>query len=257
MGIKPILFNTEMVRAIQDGRKSVTRRVVKLQPEAAFRYFHEANDGEWFWTTQNRDDDMMGWWPSYEHGIKPPYQPGDILYVQEAWKGLCSWVKGVACPRYGYAVKFKDGEEIEFYFDNADRAKKWQKYLDKPKWHWQSPYFMPREAARIFLRVTGVRVERLQQPFFDQGSTIFELQREGVDIGSQCRECIYTYGRPCCIDDESECGILDDVRDNFSCIWDSTINPADLDRYGWVANPWVWVVEFERCEKPMDFLTTK
>ena len=74
---------------------------------------------------------------------------------------------------------------------------------------------MPKEAARIFLRVTDVRVERLQ----DCGN--MQAKDEGCSCCSQ-----------------------------FARIWDSTIKPADLDRYGWAANPWVWVISFERCEKP-------
>ena len=74
-----------------------------------------------------------------------------------------------------------------------------------------------------------------------------------MDIGDDCRECISTYGRPCCIDlDEDsadECGLLDDVRGEFSGLWDSTIKPADRARLGWAANPWVWVIEFERISR--------
>lgn len=86
--IKPILFNTEMVRAIQNGTKTATRRVVKPQP--LLPYFHEV-DGEWFWTSNNTDDDMMAWWPSYETGLRPPYHPGDILYVRETWCKISDW----------------------------------------------------------------------------------------------------------------------------------------------------------------------
>ena len=124
---------------------------------------------------------------------------------------------------------------------------------------------MPKEAARIFLRVTDVRVERLHDSFTAQGTTIIALQNEGINIGDHCRQCIESYGYPCCNDldpelgfDEdtgedkgggSECGMLDGVRYDFSRLWDSTIKPADLPVYGWEGNPWVWVIEFEQISK--------
>lgn len=119
---------------------------------------------------------------------------------------------------------------------------------------WRPSIHMPKEAARIFLRVTNVRVERLQESFFCHGDTVRNLAAEGIDLGSQCRECVETYGNPCCIDDESECGVLDDIRDDFARLWDSTIprhpNKFKSYPYRWSDNPWVWVIKFERCEKP-------
>ncbi len=126
---------------------------------------------------------------------------------------------------------------------------------------WRPNENMPREAARIFLRVTDVRVERLMDSFTAQGSTIMALRDEGVDIGDHCRQCIENYGNPCCNDldpslepddngeDEnggSECGVLDEVRTIFFHLWNSTIPKKDLPLYGWNANPWVWVIEFEK-----------
>ena len=239
MTIKPILFNTDMVRAARNEQKTTTRRVMKPQPvEDELRVCHW-KDCHW----------MEGGSGFPSSGIEDyaPYHVGDILYVPEAWK--CRFAM-LYQDGLGYEVVFRDGKIVRFRFDDKKRAKKWAKYARKDDNHWQSPYFMPREAARIFLRVTGVRVERLQDTFFEQGSTIFALRSEGVDIGNQCQECIDSYRGPCCIDYESECGVLDDVRDEFACVWDSTIKPADRAAYGWAANPWVWVIEFERCEKP-------
>ena len=173
--IKPILFNTEMVRAILDGRKAVTRRVVKrpwyidedvLLPESGCCMHYGTHE---------------------THGM--PYvdsihRPGDILYVREPW------------------AEGADGFEYK-----AD-------HLDSDGWGWRPSIHMPREAARIFLRVTDVRVERLQdmQPY----DIAFEGFRKQKD---------------------------------FIALWDSTIKPADRALYGWDANPWVWVIVFERINR--------
>ena len=86
---------------------------------------------------------------------------------------------------------------------------------------------MPKEAARIWLKVTDVRVERLQ-----------EITPQGAwKEGARC-SCLHPV--PDCAGNKTA----------FVNIWNSTIKKADLDRYGWDANPYVWVISFERCEKP-------
>lgn len=217
---KPILFNTEMVRAIQDGTKTVTRRLVKpkyTNTEIVLR------NGKVFETVGT---------PATTAEIKSPYEVGDILYVRETW---CKYDEDHIIDGIRYAYKANATSESE-------RIRKEFGY----KWH--PSIHMPKEAARIFLRVADVRMERLQDSFFKSESAIFDLLKEGVDIGEQCRECIDTYGSPCCIDDESECGTLDEVRSNFSNIWNSTVKKSDLAKYGWDANPWVRAIWFERIE---------
>ena len=140
--------------------------------------------------------------------FKSPYRPGDILYVPETWK--CSPDSQLWADNE-YRVIFKDGKMVRFFFGNQERLKKWRKYIYKPLGNWQSPYFMPREAARIFLRVTDVRVERLQE-INDDG-----VVSEGMEIGAP-----------------------------FDDLWDSTIKKADRTLYGWEVNPWVFVIGFER-----------
>lgn len=216
MSIKPILFYTDMVRALLANRKTVTRRVVKMPAAVTSKTVDRVyvKDGaahfSWSWSEAFSGFD-----------VKMPYRPGDILYVRETWEQT----------EDGYA--YKADSHCHYTAD----------------WKWRPSIHMPREAARIFLRVTDVRVERLQDSFFKYGNTIFYLQREGIDIGEHCRECIDTYGSPICNDRESECGMLDEVRGGFSDLWDSTIKPADCTLYGWAANPWVWVIEFERISR--------
>ena len=134
MSIKPILFNTDMVRAILDGRKTVTRRLIKSQPP------YDVQCPLGYCTDGYKSEIGKFAFGSHENGgkmifCKPPYQPGDILYVRETWSELS----------FGYVYK-ADGENI----DHLGNVIKWH-----PSIH------MPKEAARIWLKVKDVRVERL------------------------------------------------------------------------------------------------
>lgn len=194
MAIKPILFNTEMVRAILDGRKDATRRIVKG---------YIPDDAVWGYTafTPKGYISCRGTFADGYKGIffKLPCESGDILYVRETWK---------KAPN-GY-----------YYYED------WQKDDIADVTKWKPSIHMPKEAARIWLKVTDVRVERLQDITSEQ------ISREGVEVEY-----------PHVLNGEEK-------RYAFSTLWNSTIKKSDLDRYGWNANPWVWVIEFERCEKP-------
>lgn len=200
--VKPILFNTDMVRAILDGRKTVTRQAVKPQPQGYF----EVNDNPLYIY------DM-----SFGNGrIYPPYQQDDIMYVKETWHKYKKRIgKGKSCYMaefYGYKASIANSE---------DSDEKW-----RPSIH------MPKEAVRIWLKVIGVRVERLQD------ITEKQAKAEGFEpVMSTKDSSFYTpwQGPPV---------------ENFKYFWNYTIKKKDLPLYGWNANPWVWVTEFERCEKP-------
>ena len=199
MAIKPILFNGEMVREILDGRKTCTRRVIKHNVDAILNspYHMEHPEVEDAWLIKKL--------------CRPPYEPGDILYVRETWG------EGYAEGTYIYKADDKLAELPTF--------KKTSKILYHPSIH------MPKEAARIWLKVTDVRVERLQ-----------DITDDGAKAeGANWKNC-------------KNVGWEEKMRrtavERFAEIWDSTIKKSDLDRYGWAANPWVWVIEFERCEKP-------
>lgn len=198
MAIKPILFNTEMVRAILDGRKSCTRRLVKPEPQG---YFEVSEEPLYIYDTDGN-----------QGKITPPYQPSDILYVRESYSELT----------FGYVYK-ADGENI----DHLGNVIKWH-----PSIH------MPKEAARIWLKVTDVRMERLH-----------EITEDGAKADGINEEWARSWWHPTYYDPDS--GGYPRYRDTFALdLWNSTIKKSDLDRYGWDANPWVWVIEFERCEKP-------
>lgn len=201
MTIKPILFNTEMVRAILDGRKSCTRRVVKFPVN---RYTNNVPLADKVVLQELRCDKANFLEkPFFSFGMNLPYQPGDILYVRETWK---------KAPN-GY-----------YYYED------WQKDDIADVTKWKPSIHMPKEAARIWLKVTDVRVERLQE------ITVESALAEGTD------KYIHLNGK---FDENA-------ILTSFMGIWNSTIKNSDLDRYGWNANPWVWVIEFEQCEKPKE-----
>lgn len=195
MAIKPILFNTEMVRAILDGRKSCTRRLVRFLPGENPQWTGYIKDGLMLYNGKNE--------PCIR---KAPYQPGDTLYVRETWKK--------APNGYYYYEDWQRG-------DIADITK------------WKPSIHMPKEATRIWLRVTDVRVERLQEITKDGAKAEGAIDNRGfIHSPENEYDCIHT------------------AQEHFIKIWNSTIKKSDLDSYGWSANPWVWVIEFERCEKP-------
>lgn len=206
MAIKPILFNTEMVRAILDGRKSCTRRLLK-EP------FTVHPNG---YITKPRGNENFC---PYES----PYQPGDILYVRETvWQKI------------GYYLDV-DGETKPSWYNEF-------RYVasdEKPETGWNYSWskrpsiHMPKEAARIWLKVTDVRVERLQE------ITVDDCHREGINIETSAVTDGETLNRN-----------HDFSLEKFEILWDSTVKKSDIDRYSWDANPYVWVISFERCEKP-------
>lgn len=210
MAIKPILFNTEMVRAVLDGRKICTRRLVKFLPGENPQWTGYIRDGLMLYNGKNE--------PCIR---KAPYQPGDILYVRETW---------------GYPIALNSDKQYVFRADEvAESGFKNDSHIWHPSIH------MPKEAARIWLKVTGVRAERLQEITEEQASA------EGTNPWDEA--CYENNGwHPTFSDPDS--GGEPNIIDGFHKLWDSTIKKNDLGSYGWDANPWVWVIEFERCEKP-------
>lgn len=221
--IKPILFNTEMVRAILEGRKTVTRRVVKGQG-AGWELVDFGDNTAMIKVRPNGEEypvDVPGLWATFEWDgvpefpmVKAPCESGDCLWVRETWS------------------RVETGE----YLYKADNEKPFS-YLG-----WRPSIHMPKEAARLFLRVIGVRAERLQD---------ISAKQAHMEGQPRCNGGITVCGGPrSCYDCEAD---TENAVLWFAGCWDSTIKPADCAAYGWEANPWVWVIEFERCEKPEGF----
>lgn len=214
MAIKPILFNTEMVRAILDGRKSCTRRICKDANEYTVPDMDFYNADRRTYAVHNFvDKEHTEQLSTAERTC--PICTGDILYVRETWK---------EAPK-GY-----------YYYED------WQKDDIADVTKWKPSIHMPREAARIWLRVTDVRVERLQDITYNgalrEGSEGIRCDHVALGVHG-CTDCMNT-------------GWIEPPQVEFMQIWNSTIKKSNLDRYGWDANPWVWVIEFERCEKPTE-----
>lgn len=214
MAIKPILFNTEMVRAILDGRKSCTRRIIKPQPQG---YFEVSEEPLYIYDTDGK-----------QGKITPPYQPGDILYVRETWS------EGYEDGTYIYRADDKLADLPTF--------KESSKLIYHPSIH------MPKEAARIWLKITNVRVERLQD--IDEDG----VWNEGFRFTPPCLTRVSADGHTCdldgpCTSHIKYCDMT--MGELFGReLWDKTIKKSDLDRYGWDANPYVFVIEFVKIDKP-------
>lgn len=214
MAIKPILFNTEMVRAILDGRKSCTRRICKDANEYTVPDMDFYNADRRTYAVHNFvDKEHTEQLSTAERTC--PICTGDILYVRETWK---------EAPK-GY-----------YYYED------WQKDDIADVTKWKPSIHMPKEAARIWLKVIDVRVERLQDITYNgalrEGSEGIRCDHVALGVHG-CTDCMNT-------------GWIEPPQVEFMQIWNSTIKKSNLDRYGWDANPWVWVIEFERCEKPTE-----
>lgn len=219
--VLPVLFNTDMVRAILDGRKTVTRRLVKKSQcmLADRKEPHELN---------RKYDPFDGMTDAelVSSTYRPPCQQGDILYVRETW----AFLPCVECMDEGPSchiepVVYDDGDcESEGCFVYKASHPRPERVSWTPSIH------MPKQAARIWLKVTNVWAERLQDMNID------DFIAEGVAI------------RPEAFNDPENA--YQQAKEEFIHIWDSTIKKADIDRYCWSASPWVWAIGFERCEKP-------
>lgn len=256
--MKPILFNTEMVRTILDGRKTVTRRLVKPQhligilpdkcknglPEnflkekkLMFKPYCDMTDKELVKTA-----------------YQPPCQSGDILYVRETW-----------CDDRQFTHDDTPGQ----YFYRADNI-----FLNAK---WRPSIHMPKEAARIFLKVTDVRAERLQditeaqakaegicRLYDDMSKEEYLKWAKRVGQMETQEQCLYKnylwhgnfgkYGTGNRLSDawEYQYSGYSSAVSSFSSLWNATVELKDWTYYGWAGNPWVWVIEFERCEEPKE-----
>lgn len=213
---KPILFNTEMVRAILEGRKTVTRRLIRPQPKGQLCYvFAGSHPGKWVYTspssakawgidperilpkTEENREELMRYWSM-------PYHADDVLWVRETWNCGEVWNDITKLPGPNYFRPKDPKEQPQPWWYKADRED--EKVMEELHGFWRPSIHMPRAAARIFLQVKNIRVEQLQ------------------DISEEDARA------------EGSMNLKDFMR-----IWDQTSSMPESE---WNANPWVWVIEF-------------
>ena len=228
--MKPIIFSTPMVQAILDGRKTMTRRVVTN------KYFLQ-------WTDDFADEFIKD--PDNDWLSLAPYKPGDILWVRETWR-IGAWDGNYSKIAIDYKadnfsrrewIHIDDEKRFEDYWiqstDDADKAgidmDENGEYHWKPgeaPTRWRPSIFMPKESARIFLKVKNVRVERIQNMNF------YDWQADFCPDISEQRKALATF---------SGHSYMKQAMKN---LWDSLNAKRG---YSWESNPWVWVIEFERA----------
>lgn len=193
MKYTPILFSTEMVKAILEGRKTQTRRIVKPQP------IIDEDSGRVFtghMPAKRSPFDIHNWKEPYAEVLSPYGQPGDVLWVRET---------------------VNKGQNGQFHYKANELGP-----LNEVKW--TPSIHMPKEACRLFLKVKDIRVERLQEISEEDAIA------EGVRLYDSKKWFKHNH-------------IFEELWQNLCGV------------ESWEANPWVWVIEFEPCEIPENFLS--
>lgn len=222
---RPIIFSTPMVQAILDGRKTMTRRILSIQPPdnrpwRLIRLIDSTSKDD----TKNIGKLQWGIFSSATHVserdmqyFKNPYgEPDDVLWVRETWSKINGHYEYKAL--YNTAVSF----------------------------NWKPSIHMPRAAARLFLQITDVRVERLHDISDSdiQAEGIVYNQYDQIEQGFAqwpCHTCMaegHRGGAHMCDD-----GFVTTAKESFEGLWSSINGPAS-----WDSNPWVWVISFTRLD---------
>ena len=215
---RPILFSEPMVRALLDGSKTQTRRVVTSQPESdeatSAIWVEIENRHQWAWTSGD-DEEVL---PNEPQFICPYGQPGDRLWVREAFAEGIHQMAGL--NHWAYA---------------ADHFGTQQRLGDR----WKPSIHMPRAASRITMEITGVRVERLQD--IGEADCIAEGIERPEDMSTEAIEAMDVWPTG----SERECfNALNQPVHQYRRLWEQINGPES-----WSANPWVWVIEFKRIEQ--------
>ncbi len=220
MKSRPILFSPEMVQAIQDGRKSQTRRVVKFsEPHSAHGpdfNVYRTNDGGWMWT--NGPAPLPEWLDS--PGRKCPYgEPGDELYVRETHYRFGKWITNGHTRTGKLAYRFKPHDNSIMFPNSPPETVCTKKH--ETGWFKRPSIFMPKWASRITLVVKSVRVERIQD------ISISDTKKEGMPWD----DILFPTIAP-----------EDKFFPRFKKLWDS-INAKR--GFSFDSNSWVFAIEFE------------
>ncbi|HGG8902970.1 TPA: hypothetical protein ACJJXD_004208 [Enterobacter cloacae] len=221
-----MIFNGEMVRAILDGRKTQTRRIMKVQPSDGFHPTHNGYDldlnAHWYTPgvvdkngyLQPAKKDVFGVADENEGYTCPFGAVGDRIWVRETWAEAGAGAPDLKLYRANYP------EHVPTHYENVPPA---------DEIRWTPSIHMPRWASRILLEITGMRVERLN------GISETDAEAEGIDMealfdAQDCYDCIADHnmtGRPT-------------ATGAFKYLWESIYGEES-----WKSNPWVWVIEFK------------
>lgn len=244
--MKPILFSTPMVKAILEGRKTMTRRIIKSRHESGMFQVatakYEPNVRGYY---HNRSVCAVDWDERTVDGgdILCPYgEVGDTIYVRETWVRACLSEDGegpVEGDKWRYWYRADDEwTKHDWHNPNVDGP------VDAPRW--KPSIHMPREAARIFLKITDIRVERLQDISEE------DAKAEGLSCITKDQGRTWKYGIP---DSDGLPG-----NDNTGWDWQSwSVSPVEAfsllwrkinGENSWAENPWIWAITFEKIDKP-------
>jgi hypothetical protein len=222
---RPISFKPDMIRAILEGRKTMTRRVMRVQPDLEFKDYPIVPwviDGEQQFTSSGGTYFIADYRQGMTQSFACPYgKVGDHLWVKETWQKHAG------------------------YFYLADRLEEYQaaKAANKlPVVKWRPSIFMPRVASRITLQITDIRVERLQQISEE------DAKAEGVLHNWIGQDCPLEYqGEYMNYEGDEEDFPCYSAHDSYRTLWDK-IN-AKRPGCDWDSNPWVWCYTFRRIER--------
>lgn len=237
---RPILFSDEMVRAIRDGRKTQTRRIVTPPPGFCGPYYRPAVAGRQlvFWDASYKPSlppaDGLGW-------LCPHGGVGDRLWVRECWRPfMAGYSSGVEYRADGVERSIPGrGEEITELIKRRGGNLKFSGA--KKEFHslsWRPSIHMFRWMARIELELTELRVERLQE------ISELDAQREGIRLRPP--HTMSVNGRYVGFEGHPIRDPHNVHRAQFACLWDD-IN--EKRGFGWATNPWVWVLTFDVTKK--------
>jgi hypothetical protein len=232
---RPILFSTQMVKSILEDKKTITRRIIKEKPD----YFINCVEGKplsiglsgscsFFGAVINGEDKTI---------ICPYGKVGDVLWVRETW-----WKAPNNCS---YTALYKADFPMVYYGTEWDPNEK--VVLEAKDYKFKPSIHMPKDYARIFLKITNIRVERLKdiseedaiaegiENFYDNTTIGATAYRNYTVTKKDIKESPWNI-------------VANDAVESFQTLWQS-INGSD----SWKENPFVWVIEFEKTEKPKNF----
>lgn len=246
-----ILFTPDNICAIREGRKTQTRRVMRPQPGSPWTYFYDEGGcltSDWKLCCNNG----IAYWSCTFHADAPgepllwkcPYGvPGDRLYIKE---GIQRGAKNNPIPSLNHVWRYRlDNTQVLVDSYNETAMRVWVHHAEGDL---RTAMFMPKWAARTWLALTEVRVERVQdiseEDAAAEGCESLESEREEYDW-KICPRCggtrLYEYQSMAGARPDTDCTECDTYKKRYRYLWDS----INAKKHPWSSNPWVWVLTFK------------